>query len=262
MKEGGMMGIVKTYEWLEKDYRDPVKVCEKLVPYYKNKTGTEIYKQLLEYGMYQPSRQTWDIIETMNNEKTWAQIKGYYEKYQKKWSGPDIPIFLFPLNQSRGLFKRSEKGKSGVSFPDKMFLFLSDLDDPKELESLFVHEYHHVCRLNKLKGNMDEYTLLDSMIIEGLAEYEVLKSCGEKYLAKWCKMYSEKEMEGLWERYLSDSLNSKKKERIHDYLLYGHGRIPRLLGYAAGFLLVQKYFTKSQYSTKRSFSIPASKFID
>ncbi|MDF1512080.1 DUF2268 domain-containing putative Zn-dependent protease, partial [Robertmurraya sp. DFI.2.37] len=33
----------------------------------------------------------------------------------------------------------------------KCFLFLTPLEDLMELEALFVHEYHHVCRMNKQK---------------------------------------------------------------------------------------------------------------
>jgi uncharacterized protein YjaZ len=108
---------------------------------------------------------------------------------------------------------------------------------------------------------MEDYTLLESLIIEGLAEYAVLKNCGQKYLASWCNMYAEEELEYFWDKYLKNHLNSKKKEKIHDHLLYGHGQIPKLLGYAAGFSLVQNYFKKSRLSTKLSFTIPASKFL-
>jgi uncharacterized protein YjaZ len=261
MKEGEEMGLIQTNQWLEDSFRHPIKMCEKLVPYFKTQNGKEIYEQLLEFGMYQPSRATLNTVDLLNEGKAWDQIERYFEYYQKKWSGPDIPIFLFPLDQSRGLFIRRESSKSGVSFPDKIFLFLSNLDDPKELEALFVHEYHHVCRLNRLKGNMEDYTLLESLIIEGLAEYAVLKNCGQKYLASWCNMYAEEELEYFWDKYLKNHLNSKKKEKIHDHLLYGHGQIPKLLGYAAGFSLVQNYFKKSRFSTKLSFTIPASKFL-
>jgi uncharacterized protein YjaZ len=261
MKEVGNMGVINTLDWLEKDFRNPIKICEKLVPYFENQPAIEIYKQLQEFGMYKPSRQTWDTIEIMKVEEAGNLVQRFFDHYKKKWGGPDIPIFLFPLNQSRGFFIRQDKGKSGVTFSDKLFLFLSNMDDHKELEALFVHEYHHACRLNRLKGKMDNYTLLDSIIIEGLAEFSVLKNCGEKYLAHWCTMYTEKEIEKFWDLYLKDNINRRKKEKIHDILLYGHGRIPKLLGYAAGFSLVQRYYKQNDFSTKRSFSIPASKFI-
>ena len=82
--------------------------------------------------------------------------------------------------------------KAGVSFKNKMFLFLTPLQDEKELEALIVHEYHHVCRLNKLVKPLDEYTLIDSIVMEGFAEYVVTKYCGKEYNAKWISLLHER----------------------------------------------------------------------
>jgi len=257
------MGIIRTDQWL-KDYFDrPMKICEKLKPYFKGQTADDIYNQLLKFGMYRPSKASRNHLGDMIDYNAWEKVDKIFRKYQKKWSGPDIPIFLFPLGQERGFFLRqSERRKAGVSFPDKMFLFLSYYDDPKEIEALFVHEYHHVCRLRALNKRLEEYTLLDSIIIEGLAEYAVLENCGEKYLANWCHMYSERELDFFWDQFLKKRLNRKKHERVHDELLYGGGRFPQLLGYAAGYHIVSKYYSRNQYTAKSSFTISASRFIN
>lgn len=257
------MGIIRTDEWLQKHFDRPAKICERLIPYFNGQTANEIYSQLQKFGMYRPSWRTRKNFESMHDDKAWNQVEKLFLKYKNKWSGPDIPVFLFPLEQRGGLFFRNEeRNKAGVSFPDKMFLFLSHYDDPKELEALIVHEYHHVCRLRSLNRKMEDYSLLDSIIIEGLAEYAVLKHCGEEYIANWCNIYTEREMTILWNRFLRNQLGKKKNERIHDELLYGGGRIPSLLGYAAGFKIVKDFYRKDNYSTKLSFSIPASKFIN
>jgi uncharacterized protein YjaZ len=195
-------------------------------------------------------------------QKAWDKVEQLFQKYKKKWNGPDIPVFLFPIAQSRGFFLREEKSKAGVSFPDKMFLFLSHYEDPKEIEALFVHEYHHVCRLRMLNKKMEDYTLLDSIIIEGLAEYAVLINCGREYLANWCRMYTEREISSFWDKYLKKQLGKKKNERAHDELLYGGGRIPNLLGYAVGFSVVENFYKNHNYSTKLSFISPALNYLE
>lgn len=255
------MGIIQTNEWLEEQIADPIRMCENLVPYFDGISAREIYFRLTEFGMYKPSRTAMDSFKTLKNDNSWAKIGQIFKRYQDKWGGPDIPLFLFPVDQGGGLFRRPDKRKSGVSFKDKLFLFLSPLDDSKEIEALFVHEYHHVCRLNKLNKEMKEYTLLDSLIIEGLAEYAVLKNCGKKYLAQWCHQYSKEQLADFWKSYLQENLAVRKGDKRHDALLYGHGRIPALLGYAAGFSLVQEYFEKHRFSAQLSFSIPAAKFL-
>ncbi|MCM3725665.1 DUF2268 domain-containing protein [Neobacillus cucumis] len=255
------MGIIRTDQWLEEDFDNPLKICEKLLPYFKGQTEREIYRELMHFGMYQPSRSTKKNQLEMLKQQSWDKVEKIFAKYKNRWSGPDIPIFLFPIAQAGGFFKKEEKGKAGVSFPDKMFLFLSNYDNPKDVEALFVHEYHHVCRMRLLDKNIGDYTLLDSLIIEGLAEYTVLKYCGSEYLAAWCGMYSEKEIKKFWNRYLKNQLGINKKERVHDELLYGGGRVPRLLGYAAGFYLIENYYKKSHYSTKLSFTTPAESYL-
>ncbi|MDP4085125.1 MAG: DUF2268 domain-containing protein [Bacillota bacterium] len=255
------MGVVQTDKWIEKDFQNPLKMCERLIPYFEKQSINEIYKQLLFHGMYRPSAPTRNAFEWMVKEKTWKQITKVFEYYQKKWQGPEIPIFLFPFNQTRGIFSRNQdQVKSGLSFPDKMFLFLTEINDPKEIEALFVHEYHHVCRLNILNKKMEEYTLRDSIIIEGLAEYAVLENCGEQYTADWCHMYSKKELSHMW-KMLENQLDKRKSDRTHDQLLYGGGRVPKLLGYALGFYLVDNYFKTHSFSPKLSFSIQAEKII-
>lgn len=257
------MGIIRTDKWLQSDFDRPIKICERLKPYFKGQTALEIYNQLLKFGMYRPSRAARNNLGDMNDYNVWDKVDKIFHHYQKKWFGPDIPVFLFPLGQERGFFfRQEERRKAGVSFPDKMFLFLSSYDDPKEIEALIVHEYHHVCRLRTLNKKLQNYTLLDSIIIEGLAEYTVSENCGKEYIADWCHMYSERELEFFWSIFLKKQLDKKKHERIHDELLYGGGRVPHLLGYAAGFNIVGKYYGKNNYSTKHSFTIPASKFIE
>lgn len=257
-----VMGIIRTNEWLKAEFDNPIKICEKLIPYFKELNAKEIYHELLNYGMYRPSRGAKSYLRFMEEQNTWGKVTQIFHDYKTKWSGPDIPIFLFPLAQSRGLFVRQESTKSGVSYPDKMFLFISDLEDMKELEALFVHEYHHICRLNKLKKKMNEFTLLDSIIIEGLAEYTVERNCGPQYLANWCTMYSEKEISVFWEKYIEKFLHRKKSERIHDEILYGGGRFPNLLGYAAGYDIVNNFYKNNHYSTKLSFANPAEKYLE
>lgn len=256
------MGIIRTDRWLEEDYSRPTKLCERLQPYFKGQSPDEIYSQLMKFGMYRPSWGSKRNLDEMINYKAWNQVEKLFFKYKNKWSGPDIPVFLFPLEQSGGfLFRRGGRNKAGVSYPDKMFLFLSRYDDPKEIEALLVHEYHHVCRMRALNKKMEEYTLLDSIIIEGLAEYAVYKNCGKSYLANWCSMYSERELDAYWSRILEKHLKKKRTDRIHDELLYGGGRVPPLLGYSMGYNIIGKFYETENYSTKLSFVTPAENYL-
>jgi uncharacterized protein YjaZ len=61
---------------------------------------------------------------------------------------------------------------------------------------------------------------------------------------------------------LKEQLNTKKFEKKHDELLYGGGRLPNLLGYAAGYHLIEHFYKNNNYSTKLSFINPAIKYLE
>ncbi|HAQ08503.1 MAG TPA: hypothetical protein DCR24_13650 [Bacillus bacterium] len=257
------MGVIRTDEWLEKDFYQPGKVCELLLNHFEGEEDPDIiYKYLLNFGMYRPGRKSWNTFESLKSAKVWEKIAGIYKEYRTKWNGPEIPIFIFPLDHSNVRLMREGKGKSGVSFKDKLFLFLTQKEDDKEVEALFVHEYHHACRMNSQKKSPQDYTLLDSIILEGLAEHAVVQNCGDEYAADWSRRYTKDELSKYWKKDLSENLSLKRDERLHDQLLFGLGSTPKLLGYAMGYEIVKQYMKREKFSDKASFIITSDKFIN
>ncbi|KAB2330870.1 DUF2268 domain-containing protein [Bacillus mesophilum] len=231
------------------------------MPLFHEDEPEKLYQYLKSFGMYTPNRKTHDYFKKLQKQDIWLQVKELFKIYKRKWNGPDIPIYIFPVEARQSLFVRHQLGKSGVSFKDKVFLFLSPAEDPKELEALFVHEYHHVCRMNKLKKAVSEYTLLDSIVLEGLAEYTVRNCCGEDYLSAWCTYYTEKEIETFWKQFIKPYLTKKKTERLHDQVLFGKRNVPDMLGYAAGYVIISKYAENHQITLSDSLTKPADEFI-
>ncbi|WNF24129.1 DUF2268 domain-containing protein [Mesobacillus jeotgali] len=253
--------IVRTDNWLETDFDDTKKICEKLLDHFHGADDPKkVYSYLKNFGMYKPDRKNKGIFEKLKIEGYWNRIEKIFIKYKRKWNGPDIPIFIFPMDQSNARLMREGKGKSGLSFIDKMFLFLSPIDDERELEALFVHEYHHVCRMKAQKKNPEEYTLLDSMILEGLAEHAVAENCGVPYTGEWSKRYSTKKLADFWGKDIENKLSITRKDRDHDEILFGLGSRPRLLGYAIGYELVKQYKQYGNFTEKASFKISSSEF--
>lgn len=212
--------------------------------------------------MYKPNRKSKKTFEEMKTRKLWEKIDKIYLKYKRKWKGPDVPIYIFPMDESNGRLMKEGNGKSGVSFKDKLFLFLTPIENLKEIEALFVHEYHHVCRMNGLKKEPVEYTLLDSIILEGLAEHAVAENCGEEYTGDWSRRYSTQELAKYWKKDLSEKLSITRKDKLHDQILFGMGNRPRLLGYAIGYEIVKQYKQHENFTEKASFRIPSDKFTE
>ncbi|MBP2241162.1 uncharacterized protein YjaZ [Cytobacillus eiseniae] len=255
------MGVIRTDEWLDKNFADPLKICEELKESFGNDERKNIYQYLLKFGMYKPNNQTYRDFQKLKEMNMWECVEEIFTKYQKKWKGPNIPVYIFPIMATNGLFQKSSFKKAGLAFIDKLFLFLSPIEDEREIEALLVHEYHHTCRLNKQGEKVADFTLMDSLILEGLAEHAVKLYCGEKYLAEWCNYYSRKETQQFWEERLQNKLDVKKRDKLHDEILFGMNGYPKLMGYAVGYELISMFNKKNKLTIRESFFMESKRFI-
>ncbi|MCA1062046.1 DUF2268 domain-containing putative Zn-dependent protease [Rossellomorea sp. AcN35-11] len=240
------MTIAPTDDWLKHSIHKPLEVLK------NTKNGREdqksFYEYLMKHGMYKSSHQAEGIYKKMKENNIWERFSLYEKKYKRKWNGPDVPIYLFPVQERRGLFQTSMK-KSGICFKDEIFFFVTEQEDSKEYEALFIHEYHHCVRMKTLNKKDSQYTLLDSIIFEGLAEHAVKEYCGEKYVASWTEAYDEKELTRYIEKWIEPNLDVTRRSPLHDHLLLGRKQYPKMLGYAAGYYLVKNFLKKKDAST-------------
>lgn len=272
------MGVVDTFNWLEEHFDDPIKICNQVLEW-KNHSGhseqqktqqrkdpenpRHFYHYLQDFGMYKPSGLTRSFFRDLKQNQVWSSVGKLFDYYKQKWHGPDVPVFIFPFTGKQGLILRSTiKNKSGLSFHDKLFLFLTPKLTKKEIEALFVHEYHHVCRMNCIDKNIKDYTLLDSIILEGLAETAVEAECGTDYVAPWCTRYSNEQIHVFWKKYVTDNLTVNKGHRLHDRILFGERGLPGMLGYAAGYMVVKQYYDNRLISIVDTFKIQAEEFLE
>jgi uncharacterized protein YjaZ len=253
-----LVAVVPTFEWLEESFYKPLALLENTRT--PKKELSSFYQYLQEHGMFRPSSQAEHTFKQLQNQHVWELFSDFERKYQKRWNGPDVPIYIFPVQETSGLF-RARTRKSGVSFRDKIFFFLSGGLEEKEYEALFVHEYHHCTRMNKLKIEDRQYTLLDSVIFEGLAEYSVEEYCGEKYKASWTKTYSSRQLEQFWKQYIKKKQHIKNTDEKHNQLLLGKGPYPRMLGYCVGYHLIETYNSKKKLKTTDLLGKPSTDFI-
>lgn len=253
------MGVIETDKWLDDYFKEPEKML--MQKGISRKKAAELYKYLKSFGMYTPSGSTDMQVAAIKKREAWRKINVFYKKYRALWKGPAVPIYIFPVQSTKGLFARSIN-KSGVSLRNEIYLFLSDEEDTKEWEALFVHEYHHCTRMNKLKKESDEYNLLDSIIFEGLAEDAVMEYIGEEYVSRWAKQYSDRLLQKLWNQHIKNELHIRRKDSKHDELLLGKGNYPNLIGYAVGYYIVRKYRQIRNISSIEMMTLDSAKFIE
>ncbi|MED1202507.1 DUF2268 domain-containing protein [Heyndrickxia acidicola] len=254
------MGVIRTDKWLDEHFYKPIDLLKKTSSFRTDEVSG-FYDYLKFFGMYQPSGHSKVVYEELKTVKAWEIIENLYLKYKKIFNGPEVNIYIFPINVTNRQLMRQTNGKSGVTIEKDLYLFLSPLADKKEWEALFIHEYHHAARIQKLRKKPFDFTLLDSMVLEGLAEHAVEEYCGEKYVAKMSKGHSDKLLKRFWNSDFKGRLNVLKKERIHDDLLFGKRLVPHMMGYALGYKIIEEYKKNYPFSTQEKIDIPSKDLL-
>ena len=104
----------------------------------------------------------------------------------------------------------------------------------EELANTISHEYSHLAILDVRKWD----TILDSLIIEGIAENFREEIVGGKR-APWTKALTEKESKILLKK-LKNKLNIKANKMHHD-LFFGSKDYKMWAGYSLGYYIVKKF---------------------
>ncbi|WP_158541082.1 DUF2268 domain-containing protein [Sporosarcina sp. BI001-red] len=236
------MPVIKTNEWLLEHYQDPLKLCKKMKPFFPRVSVNEIYDYFRLHGMYQEAVKSGaTLVQTMKQNNIWGIVEREHQALQKKWKGPDVPIIILPSNTADPKLLSDTNGKAGLAFADKLFLFVPETILAHELKALFIHEYNHLCRMWLTKKEENSFTLLDSIILEGLAEHAVRERLGEAFTATWTNYYSHEKLARIWEKSILPKRMLKKSHHLHNQYLYGWNGHPKMAGYCVGYYLVETY---------------------
>ncbi|WP_335869986.1 DUF2268 domain-containing putative Zn-dependent protease [Bacillus sp. 2205SS5-2] len=247
------MAVVATHSALLKNGGNLVDLLKSLK--FSQKESEHLSKYLKQFGIYRRKLDFETIVQEFQEKRYWQKVRRFEIKYRKLWSGPDVPIYILPMDQG------SEGAMSGVSFKDKIFLFLTTGVTDKKLEALFIHEYHHCVRMNELLKKKKKFNLLDSIVFEGLAEQAVKEYCGKEYVADWCNRYDSDQLKKMWKASILPNLEVEKGVRRHEHILYGKGFSPSMMGYAVGYFLIQEWLKKHEDSTKKMLMKSSETFI-
>lgn len=213
-------------------------ICRPLVDVFSQATPKEVQYELIQNGLFKPCEMV--DLEALEKKEIWNNIQEVYEQLKKRWSGPEVPIYIFPITK-----KNASTNKNGVAYRHAIFLFVSETLQKEELGALITHEYNHVCRLHYLNKAFDEITLKESLLLEGLAECAVEELYGDQWLAPWLKRYTKEELVWQWQEHFLPFLEVKGVQN-HFPFLYGDP-LPKWIGYCIGYEIVRTY--------KKNFSL-------
>ncbi|OZT11201.1 hypothetical protein CHN50_17500 [Priestia aryabhattai] len=251
------MPIVATLKWTNEK-----EVVTRLERYFKGLSKDKFLDVLVGYGMCPPSSTFMSELEKIGERRTlWKKIKRKFELLKHEWGGPDIPVFLLPSNPHNHKMQREFHGRAGVAFTDKIFVLLTTQTTDEEVLSVLTHEYHHACRLMQMKKSDRTITLLDAMLMEGLAELAVNEYCGKVYLAPWTAYYTYEEVKRFWNKYVEEYIKLTPRDKKYDDLLYGHKWYPTMLGYNIGYQMISKISQQFGYNTKQFFQLTSEEIL-
>ncbi|WP_130859411.1 DUF2268 domain-containing protein [Gracilibacillus phocaeensis] len=222
-------------------------IGNKLSPYFSSFSASSIQSHLLQHGMFDPDTEEKQIEEWLSqpfHRKAGKALK----KCQEMWNGPDTNVFILPSNENISEFKRWYNSNAGLSFPDKLLLFLQKRATNTEILALVIHEYSHICRLHHFSKPENEYTVLDAIMLEGTAEWLVRKHVGEKAGNKRINWLSDTELQQLWERWVTPYISITRDHPRHDTIMYGAPGTPKNIGYLIGFNIVARFMKQKKLS--------------
>ena len=222
-------------------------ICTPLKAFFPNVSQEQIYYELLGNGLFDHTEiiEVNQLVKELEEKNIWQIVEVEYERLKLLWNGPEVPIYIYPLTKYRPILEGIEVNKNGVTYNGVLFLFVTPELVETELKALLAHEYHHICRLAFLNKTPKEMMLLDSLIIEGMAECAVEELYGEQWLSPWTKRYSIEESMTIWRKHFVPVLNLKGVKN-HRSFLFGDGteELPDWIGYCIGYKIVQSFLKK------------------
>ncbi|MDA7026087.1 DUF2268 domain-containing protein [Bacillus sp. CLL-7-23] len=258
------MSVEKTYEWFEKS-SSMYELSSYILPFFKEasiKDNMAIVKHLQTHGMFRFWKEGQKTQQELKKNNIFRFVKQEEQLLRNKWNGPDVPIIILPVDEKNRKIRVKFGSKSGLAFHDKLFLFLSAHSTKESISAIMTHEYNHICRLEKMPKEEKDMTLLDTMILEGLAENAVHERLGESETAKWVTLYSQKQLEHFQTRMLKPYFGlHRQDERLFSSLMYGKGYFPEMLGYAVGYNIVNQYLLKKRAKVGNVLSLSAESFL-
>ncbi|MBM7540973.1 DUF2268 domain-containing protein [Amphibacillus cookii] len=239
-------------------------VIQPISAYFDDTDPIELQWCLQSYGLFQENELNNNHIEQFVSSNIWDDIETDFTVLQYNWQGPEVALFLLPSDCNNQQLMDTFHGVSGLSYADKLFLFIHKDSSHQQIQALLTHEYSHVYRLKRLYKRDDQLTLGDSIILEGIAEKIVRLNADEDSTYNTALKYSDDQLSNaqlLWQQVVKKNLNLPNHHPFHDRIMYGGGEIPHSTGYLVGYALVNRWCQLHQPTIIDLLNIPANHIL-
>ncbi|MCA0987391.1 DUF2268 domain-containing protein [Guptibacillus algicola] len=193
---------------------------------------------------FQPTSQVEKLeentVELVNNQdKINELIEGALIKAANNLSGGNKTIFVMPLNPENTFPVRKMEGVSAFTLSEDAILVQLDPSFIEEaLEYTIAHEYHHTIHMEKEQNA--SYTLLDSIVFEGKADYFARMLYPDKEVP-WNEPIPERSLENVIDEVKQHA--SSTSATTYSEFLYGNPAkdIPVWSIYKLGYPIMKSY---------------------
>ncbi|MBN8211153.1 hypothetical protein JI666_20755 [Bacillus sp. NTK071] len=233
------------------------------------KFDEEEFEMMMFFGMFNLNNDIVSLEEQLTNMRLLdfenfikEELELLHKEYQ---SNRTVEFELFILDENDDFVISKLNGVSAFTdWNGRMcFAILPEENVRSTIKSVVTHEYHHHWRISALGLKEDGETLLDRMVLEGLAEHFVMVRLGDEYLGPYKDALSETQAKTIWESTYRKHINDKGTTT--DIYMFGSDDmdVPFWGGYSIGFYLIKWFLNKNKdLSIKDLTLVPSNKFIE
>lgn len=227
--------------------------------YFSNSDSRTIHAELLNHGLFHPINSKKEVLRSWLAQDYSSIVNKAFNRLRKDWSGPDLDLFLFPIDFTNRVLTNTDHHISGLSFPDKVFLFFDQFTAEEVIKAGLAHEYSHSIRLQEVHHFDQPLLLKDALILEGIAEVITKRLCGISLLP--ITSLTSTKLTEAFNKWIVPNLAISSTHPFYHYLIYGSNNIPKFLGYYSGTYLVENWLTKHHIDISDLIRIPTEYFF-
>lgn len=212
---------------------------------YSGYINTELLRQSLLDHIGNGSIEQYKEISEDQKSEIEKVISETVEKCNEKLSVPTKNfIFVHPY-----LTTKDDKvfgGVMAVAVYSCVFHLFINLDEysEKSIKNTVAHELNHTIYYYHHYDNFNNYTPLDEMLLEGLAE-NFREQYFDPEITKWAGALEKEEAFQILKDLDKNTLESKDQKVIKGFL-FGNGKYKKWSGYSIGYWLVKEFINKNR----------------
>lgn len=235
------------------EFKDKIEIVNSIISLMKNQGGidysgytdTELLRQGLLDHIGNGSIEQYKEISEEQKSEIERVISETIQKCNEKLSVPTKNfIFVHPYLTTKD--DEVFDGIMAVAVYSCVFHLFVNLDEysEKSIKNTVAHELNHTIYHYHHYDDFNNYTLLDEILLEGLAE-NFREQYFDPKITKWAGALEKEKAFQILKNLDKNTLESKDQKVIKEFL-FGNGKYKKWNGYSTGYWLVKEFINKNR----------------